>query len=341
MFVTNPFAVADAHDLAALRQCMDAVGHVVVRQAVNRRQVTDAASDLLAAALGQGLLRREGTEYAPTREMASVSHGTSLPLWQAESFHALAHADELTKLARGLLQAKPIVVHPRKIIRFFREVDNEMIAGWHQDWPAVQGSARVLTMWLPLVPTTEYHGSPLVIGGRLRSPQPMHLADNIVGREVNVPSGCHVHSGPLDPGDVLIFDAFTVHRGGSSMSNGVRVSCDFRYQSLNEPICFNSVELVGCGFGWADVYRDWRSTDLQYYWRRHKLAMVPYDDRFERWRDVEAIRLGRKSDAVARRALELASAFSPSERIATEARRLLAENYSRHSLATSELNPFH
>ena len=213
MSVTNPFAVADAHDLRALRQCIDAVGHVVVRQAVSRRQVTAVASDLLAAALGQGLLRRTGAEYIPTQQMASVRHGTSLPLWQAESFHGLAHSDELMKLAHGILQAETIIVHPRKIIRFFREVDNEMIAGWHQDWPAVQGSPRVLTMWLPLVPTTEHHGSPLVVGGHLRSPQPMHLADNIVGREVNVPPGRPVHSGSLDPGDVLIFDAFTVHRG--------------------------------------------------------------------------------------------------------------------------------
>jgi Phytanoyl-CoA dioxygenase (PhyH) len=240
------------------------------------------------------------------------------------------------KLAHGILQAETIIVHPRKIIRFFREVDNEMIAGWHQDWPAVQGSPRVLTMWLPLVPTTEHHGSPLVVGSRLRSPQPMHLADNIVGREVNVPPGRPIHSGSLDPGDVLIFDAFTVHRGGSSMADGVRISCDFRYQSQNEPICFNSVELVGSGFGWPDVYRNWRSADLQYYWRRHNLAMVPYDDRFERWRDAEAIRLGRKSDPAARRALEIACFFSPNERIAKEARRLLSQNYSAFS--TRELD---
>ena len=29
--------------------------------------------------------------------------------------------------------------------------------------------------------------------------------------------------------------------------------------------------------GWAAVYRDWKSAKLQYYWRKHRLTVVPRD----------------------------------------------------------------
>jgi hypothetical protein len=325
--MTRPFAEASAGSVAAARQCLAAEGHVLVRQAVPRDQVTEAGGAVLAAAARQGLLVRRPAHYEPTRAGAGARHGAALPLWQSEAFHALAHAPALLALAAGILRSDAILPHPRKVLRLVRDADNEALTGWHQDWPEVQGSPRVLTMWLPLAPTTGPYGSPLVAGGRCVAPQPMELADNPVGRMAQVPADRPVHSGPMEPGDVLIFDAFTVHRGGHSGPRSVRLSCDFRYQDAGEPICRNFDQLAGLEYGWDDVYREWQSTALQYYWQRYPLRLIPYSDRLERWRDAEAIRRGRTGDPAARRALELAASASPQEQIAAEARRLLDTHY--------------
>jgi hypothetical protein len=322
--VIVPYAEARAGDVAGARQCLAAEGHVLVRRAVPRDMAAGVRTAVLSAAAGQGLVIRGEHDYEPTGANAGALHGTSLPLWRSEAFHALAHAAELLELAAGLLRSDMVLPHPRKVLRFIREADNHALTEWHQDWPEVQGSARTLTMWLPLVPTSGTFGSPQVVGGRLSAPQPMELSSTLAGRAAKVPAGRPVHCGPLEPGDALIFDAFTIHRGGRSQPAGMRLSCDFRYQDAREPICRNSVQLAGWAFGWDEVYRDWQEERLRYYWRRYPLAVVPYSDRFERWRDAEAIRRGRKGDPAARRALELAGMFSPQDHVAAEARQLLA-----------------
>jgi hypothetical protein len=54
---------------------------------------------------------------------------------------------------------------------------------------------------------------------------------------------------------------------------------------------------------WEEVYRDWPPSDLQYYWRRHALTVVPYDRRHVEARDREAFELAEAGNPVARPAL--------------------------------------
>jgi hypothetical protein len=83
----------------------------------------------------------------------------------------------------------------------------------------------------------------------------------------------------------------------------LRLSVDYRYQSPAAPICEPSLRPHMGELTWEDVYRDWPPSDLQYYWRRLSLTVVPYDRRHIEARDREAFQLAEAGDPAARPAL--------------------------------------
>jgi hypothetical protein len=105
-------------------------------------------------------------------------------------------------------------------------------------------------------------------------------------------------------GDVLFFNSFTVHKAlPSRFKERIRLSVDVRYQPLSEPIEEASLSPHGAvegryhdhesipeedsarrfekSFGWEDIYMDWQSDDLKYYWRkRGPKHLTTWDDRY-------------------------------------------------------------
>ncbi|MBM3265530.1 MAG: phytanoyl-CoA dioxygenase family protein [candidate division Zixibacteria bacterium] len=85
-------------------------------------------------------------------------------------------------------------------------------------------------------------------------------------------------------GDSLIFHSLTVHQALPNVTEDrLRVSLDNRYQAVAEPIAEHMLQPHLQGhhmLTWDDVYRDWTSTELQYYWKT-----LPIDEmaRIERW----------------------------------------------------------
>jgi hypothetical protein len=73
-------------------------------------------------------------------------------------------------------------------------------------------------------------------------------------------------------GDVLTFPAFTVHKAlPSQLADRIRLSFDVRYQPLSEPVEEKSL-LPHCGLTWEQVYENWRTDGLKYYWRKLPLT---------------------------------------------------------------------
>ena len=91
------------------------------------------------------------------------------------------------------------------------------------------------------------------------------------------PPDLHWRWTPMQPGDVLLFSSFTVHRGVANTSgNGLRMSADFRYQSATEPFRLEALQPHARILSWDDVYQGWEGTDeLRYYWRRRELRVHP------------------------------------------------------------------
>lgn len=234
-------------------------------------------------------------------------------MWREQGFHALLHADSVVDVLTRLMD-DAILVHPRKILRVvFPRPAGERVetSGWHQDFPEIQGSGRTVTLWAPLAACDPTTGVLAVVPRSHRQGLfPLQLSDGPAGWEVPLADHYEVHTGPMQPGDILVFSAYTVHRGMPNCSGGFRISVDCRYQPVSEPICQTCLDLIDEPYGWDDVYADWDAEDLRYYWRRYPLNIVPYDERWDEWREEVALAAGRSNDPRARRSLEIVREYS-------------------------------
>jgi hypothetical protein len=79
----------------------------------------------------------------------------------------------------------------------------------------------------------------------------------------------------MECGDILTFHSLTVHQGRDNQTEDrLRVSVDYRYQPISEPIAPDSMEphYGGLGMDWDEIYADWPENDpLKYYWKQWDL----------------------------------------------------------------------
>jgi ectoine hydroxylase-related dioxygenase (phytanoyl-CoA dioxygenase family) len=106
----------------------------------------------------------------------------------------------------------------------------------HQDWPTTLGSLNGVTVWVPLVDVTKELGALQVAPGS-------HLNgfyNDIVnfgpgiGMKNDIPDDLYSDI-PMNIGDVLIFNYFTVHRSGiNSYKDKIRWSIQLRFDDAEE-----------------------------------------------------------------------------------------------------------
>ncbi len=107
----------------------------------------------------------------------------------------------------------------------------------HQDWRSMQGSLNAMVVWLPLVDvnielgTLEIVPKSHVMGLNTTGFEDGFgtISDEIVAQHDWIPV-------EVETGDALFFSSFLYHRSGNnSTENGIRWSCHFRYNDMNEP----------------------------------------------------------------------------------------------------------
>jgi ectoine hydroxylase-related dioxygenase (phytanoyl-CoA dioxygenase family) len=85
-------------------------------------------------------------------------------------------------------------------------------------------------------------------------------------------------SGPFDAGDVVLFHSLNVHAGTPNRTqNRLRLSCDFRYQGVSQPVHHSSLKPHMMRFDWPYAYEGWQSKEHQYYWERMPLNVQSED----------------------------------------------------------------
>jgi ectoine hydroxylase-related dioxygenase (phytanoyl-CoA dioxygenase family) len=106
---------------------------------------------------------------------------------------------------------------------------------------------------------------------------PVHPASGPGGVGVNTDGlGLPWLAQDMAPGDCLFFHSHTIHRALPNVSEDrLRISVDFRYQGFSQPIVEDSLLPHYGRLTWDAIYQDWRHTELQYYWRRQPLTVVP------------------------------------------------------------------
>lgn len=230
-------------DAAALRRRLDADSHLLFRGLLPRDDVL-AVRGAIA-----GVLERTGW-IAPGTDPMEARPGPSacregeegfFPMYAAaqgcEAFHRFAHHPQLRSLAESVLGGE-LIVYPLKILRAALPQDPDFITPAHQDYPLIQGSVDVLTMWIPLGDV------PLRMGGlRVLTRSHRHGFRRVrrrhgtggVGVDVRDDDARWVHS-DYAAGDVLLFHSLSVHGSRPNTTDRLRLSVDFRYQRADEPI---------------------------------------------------------------------------------------------------------
>jgi hypothetical protein len=107
----------------------------------------------------------------------------------------------------------------------------------HQDHFFLGGSARMWTAWIPLGHCPPALGGLAVLPGSNRDGLRSHDGPREDCKGVPIPPDAVWASSGYRCGDVLLFNCLTVHRALPNVTvDQLRVSVDFRYQPMSEPI---------------------------------------------------------------------------------------------------------
>ena len=101
-----------------------------------------------------------------------------------------------------------------------------------------------------------------------------------------------------------MFHSLTIHKALPNLTEDrLRVSLDNRYQAMTDPVAEHMLEPHLAVLGtvtWEDVYENWETDDLKYYWRDSGVEVVPRDMTYFDKGFEEALVLAREGDERAR-----------------------------------------
>ena len=201
-----------------------------------------------------------------------------------ESFHQLAHHPKLLRIYQSIFET-PVFPHPRNIARVMFPGANARVTPPHQDFIHIQGTEETWTAWFPLGDCpVELGGLSMLKGSHKEGVVAVTAAEGAGGLESVLCENDYqwlIHD--FEIGDVITFPSTTIHQSlPNQRGNVTRLSCDFRYQSVNQPIEGKSLLPHTCGLTWDDIYEGWKNKNLQYYWKDEKLQMSAWDESI-RW----------------------------------------------------------
>ena len=221
-----------------------------------------------------------------------------------EDYHALKHHPVLIDLFERML-GDAILPHPRVLMRNIFPGREEYTTKAHQDFPNVQGTTEVYTAWIPLIDCPMQAGPlQVAVGSHTAGVYDFDIAGGAGGIEIKDPLDGRWVSGDFVAGDVLLFHSMTVHKGVPNRSERLRMSMDVRYQLVSETFNIDNANPDGQPLSWDEVYRDWWSDALKFYWRRLKLTLQPFDPVWFDKRDALGFALGEAGDPRARSVLQ-------------------------------------
>lgn len=165
----------------------------------------------------------------PERYIATARETQNLP-----SVHRLLVSKRLTDLAQRFGVSTPLISTKASV--HIMHPDLVVPGGYHrspahQDWRSMQGSLDSIVLWIPLTPVRG-NGLEVIRGSHKHGLLPTR--DHVMTPEVIDPE----QLGPweaidTDPGDVLAFSSFLVHR--TAKGPGLRIAISTRFNNAAEP----------------------------------------------------------------------------------------------------------
>jgi hypothetical protein len=201
-------------------------------------------------------------------------------LQRLESFHGIAHHFKILE-PLALVMSEPVFVHPRNIGRISFPQATHFATPPHQDFPLIQGATATYTGWFPLMDCPQKLGGLTVLrGSHKRGLYKVHDAQGAGGMRISTEKLDYQWVlSDYEAGDLLIFHSHTVHKALPNITESrIRISADFRYSALSQPVVADGLEPHFGRLDWAEVYEGWTNSDLQYYWQRMPITVSARDE---------------------------------------------------------------
>lgn len=196
-----------------------------------------------------------------------------------ERLHRFPHHPRLLELYR-LLFDRDVFVHPRHIARMITGHRVMTPTPPHQDFPLIQGTTDTWTCWIPLGDCPRAHGGLTILKSSHRlGVVPIQHVRGAGGIAVQLcPGESAWAQGDYETGDILTFPSLTIHKAlRCRIPEVIRLSLDVRYQPVDQPIEEGSLK-PHCELPWNDIYANWKSDQLKWYWKDLPLNLIPWDD---------------------------------------------------------------
>ena len=258
-------------DWPAVRARLAVDGYVYFRRLVPSADVATVRG-LIATVLADCRWLAPGTD--PGQLVASEHavgegekgfHGMYTAVQMRQEVHEFAVSPPLLALAGGVL-GELVFCHPMHIFRISPPVSQATSTAAHQDYRLIQGSADTLTMWIPLADTPAAAGGLRVLAGSHRlGVLPVRQHDGPGGQALDVADDDpRWRSTTFTAGDVLMFSSLTAHAAVANLSDRFRLSADFRYQAVTDPVAHRPDGFVPHYYPavphWRTLTRGWTST---------------------------------------------------------------------------------
>ncbi len=307
-------------DGPALQARMEQDGYLFISGLLPAEEIETLRLKQLRIGLEEGWIR---TDTPLTDGIANLSGFAVEPepeymrimgrMTKIQEFYALPQHPNIIGMFERMF-GEAVLPHAKVIGRYLFPQREAFTTPPHQDFVFIRGTPETYTAWIP------FHDLPPNMGG-LQIAAGSHKAgvydyapalgvggmgiiDSLEDTWVN---------NPFKQGDVLIFHSMVVHKGIPCTGNRLRLSMDTRYQRLSEPVGAANL-LPHTGESWEEIYADWPSDDLKYYWKRWNLKDADYANHFSdsdaesaqviEKRDELAFEMGERGDAQAISALQ-------------------------------------
>ena len=266
-----------------LRKRADKDGYLFIKRLVEPEAVWQVRHDILSIAKKHGLLKpntnvMDGIANPEVRYIEAACDQWKeyyTEIQACRSFHQLAHHPNIVALFENLF-GKKVLVHPRNISRTIFPNLTKFTTPPHQDYFYIKGTPNTWTLWTPLGDCNDDLGGLAVAPGTHK----LGMLD------VRKADGAGGHACPTDPdfkwvynetscGDVVMFHSYIIHQGrDNSTVDKIRLSCDYRYQPMDEDVHPSSLLPHFNLKPWEEVYRDWPKNDkLQFFWKNEELKV--------------------------------------------------------------------
>lgn len=327
------------NDPVELRRRMDDEGYLFFKQLQSPEKLRTLRREMLTVMQAGGWLVA-GTD--PIDGIADISRQCTEgdleytdvyhEVYKLESFHRIAHQPEIVDMVTKIA-GRPVMPHPHKIARLWFPKYTEHTTPIHQDFVHFQGNFETYTCWAPV------GDCPIELGGLAVLPG-SHKVERVLDHHFSLGAGglCvdtddmdgQWHSTNYEIGDTLIFPALTIHKALPNVTEDrLRVSLDNRYHVIGDTVAEHMLEphLSNLSpLSWEEVYRDWETDDLKYYWRNFENPVVPRDMSYAEKGFAEALELARSGDERARLHLRRLVRRDPTTPQAQAAQAVLAES---------------